>query len=304
MKIDVHAHYVPDGYRAALLRAGHEQPDGMPWIPEWSAVEHVAAMDRLGIATSILSISSPGVCLGDGQSVVDLAREVNEDGRRAVTDHPGRFGLLASLPLPDVDAALAEIAYCCDRLDVQGFVLLTNVGGTYVSDPSFDPVFAELDRRRARVLLHPTSPVCWDRTSFARPRPMLEFLFDTTRTVVDLVLNGTIARHPHLELIIPRMGATLALVADRVQAFATVLAPTVDVLADLGRLHFDTAGYGGPRQLNALLALTTLEHLHYGSDFPFTPEAIAAAAVERMDQVESLVVMLRANTARLFATDS
>ena len=304
MKIDVHAHYMPDGYRAALVRAGHDQPDGMPWIPEWSAVEHVAAMDRLGIATSLLSISSPGVYLGDGQTVVGLAREVNEDGRRAVMDHPGRFGLLASLPLPDVDAAVAEIAYCCDRLDVQGFVLLTNVGGTYMSDPSFGPVFTELDRRRARVLLHPTSPACWDRTSFARPRPMLEFLFDTTRTVVDLVLNGTIARHPHLELIIPHMGATLALVADRVQAFATVLAPAVDVFGDLGRLHFDMAGYAEPRQLNALLALTTLEHLHYGSDFPFTPEAIAAAAVERMDQVESLVVMLRANTARLFATDS
>jgi predicted TIM-barrel fold metal-dependent hydrolase len=304
MKIDVHAHYLPDGYRAALVRAGYEQPDGMPLIPEWSAVEHVAAMDRLGIATSLLSISSPGVCLGDGQTVVDLARQVNDDGRRAVMDHPGRFGLLASLPLPDVDAAVAEITYCCDRLDVQGFVLLTNVRDTYVSDPSFDPVFAELDRRRARVLLHPTSPVCWDRTSFARPRPMLEFLFDSTRTVTDLVLNGTIARYPNFELIVPHLGATLPVVADRVQAFATVLAPAVDVLGDLGRLHFDLAGYAGPRQLNALLALTTLEHLHYGSDFPFTPEAVAAAAVERLDEVESLDVTLHANTSRLFATDS
>jgi predicted TIM-barrel fold metal-dependent hydrolase len=304
MKIDVHAHYLPDRYRAALVRTGHEQPDGMPWIPEWSAVEHVAAMDRLGIATSLLSISSPGVCLGDGQTVVELAREVNEDGRRAVVDHPGRFGLLATLPLPDVDAAVAEIAYCCDHLDAQGFVLLTNIGGTYVGDASFDPVFAELNRRRARVLLHPTSPACWDRTSFARPRPMLEFLFDTTRTVVDLVLNGTIARHPHLELIIPHVGATLPLVADRVQAFAALLAPSVDVVGDLGRLHFDMAGYAGPAQLNALLALTTLEHLHYGSDLPFTPEAVAAAAVERLDQVESLVVTLHANTARLFSTDS
>jgi predicted TIM-barrel fold metal-dependent hydrolase len=304
MKIDVHAHYLPDAYRAALVRAGHEQPDGMPWIPEWSAVEHVAAMDRLGIGTSMLSVSSPGVCLGDGQAVVELTREVNEEGRRAVMDHPGRFGLLASLPLPDVDAAVAEIAYCYDRLEVQGFVLLTNVGGTYVSDRSFDPVFAELDRRRARVLLHPTSPACWDRTSLARPRPMLEFLFDTTRTVVDLVLNGTIARHAHLELIIPHVGATLPVVADRVQAFAAVLAPAVDVLGDLGRLHFDLAGYAGSRQLDALLALTTLEHLHYGSDFPFTPEAIAAAAVDRLDRVESLAATLRANTARLFATDS
>jgi predicted TIM-barrel fold metal-dependent hydrolase len=300
VKLDVHAHYIPDGYRAALLRAGHDHPDGMPWIPAWSADEHVQVMDRLGIATSLLSVSSPGVHLGEGAPAVDLARQVNEAGRRAVVDHPGRFGLLASLPLPDVDAAMAEIARCCDRLDVDGFVLLTNIGGTYVSDASFAPVFRELDRRGARVLLHPTSPACWEHTSLGRPRPMLEFLFDTTRAVVDLVLNGTIARNPGLELIIPHAGATLPLVADRVSAFARLLAPDVDVLRDLGRLHFDLAGFAVPRQLDALLTLTTLDHLHYGSDFPFTPEQVAAAASERIDGVDSLGDALRSNTARLF----
>jgi predicted TIM-barrel fold metal-dependent hydrolase len=301
MKIDVHAHYVPESYRSALQRASHDQPDGMPWIPEWSADGHVEAMDRLGIATSLLSVSSPGVHLGEGTTNVDLAREVNEDGRRAVVDHPGRFGLLASLPLPDVDAAIAEIRHCCEHLNVDGFVLLTNVGGTYVSDASFEPVLRELDRRSARVLLHPTSPPCWQQTSFGRPRPMLEFLFDTTRTVVDLVLNGAIARHPDLQLIIPHAGATLPLVADRVNAFASLLAPGVDVLGDLGRLHFDLAGFVGPRQLDALLSLTTEDHLHYGSDFPFTPEPIVAAAADRIDGVDALSDVLRSNTDRLFA---
>ena len=148
--IDVHAHYVPEAYRSALLDNGHGQPDGFPQIPEWSADEHVAAMDRLGIATSLLSISSPGVHFGDEAATRDLAREVNEAGRRAVVDHPGRFGLLASLPLPDVDAAIAEIAYCCDRLDVAGFAVLTNIGGTYLGDRAFEPVF-----RRARPSRHP-----------------------------------------------------------------------------------------------------------------------------------------------------
>jgi predicted TIM-barrel fold metal-dependent hydrolase len=300
VKIDVHAHYVPDGYRAALQRAGHSQPDGMPAIPAWSADAHVEAMDRLGIATSLLSISSPGVHLGDGSSAGDLAREVNETGRRAVVDHRGRFGLLASLPLPDVDAAIAEIAHCFDHLEVDGFVLLTNIGGTYVSDASFEPVFRELDRRGARVLLHPTSPACWEYTSFGRPRPMLEFFFDTTRVVVDLLLNGTIARNPDLELIVPHAGATLPLVADRVSAFARLLAPDVNVLRDLGRLHFDLAGFAVPRQLGALLTVTTLDHLHYGSDFPFTPEPVVAAASERIDGVDSLGDALRSNTARLF----
>ena len=304
-RIDVHAHHLPDFYRAALLDAGHDTPDGFPQIPEWSAVEHVAVMDRLGIATSMLSISSPGVHLGDAAATCDLARAVNEEGRRAVVDHPGRFGLLAALPLPDVDAAIAEIAYCCDHLDVDGFALLTNVGGTYVGDPAWAAVFAELDRRGARVFLHPTSPPCWQQTSFGRPRPMLEFFFDTTRAVVDLVLNGTVARHPGVEFLVPHAGATLPLVADRVQIFSALLDvdPVVDVMRDLGRLHFDLAGIPVPRQLDALLTTTTLDHLHYGSDYPFTPEFAVVLAAERLaaaDDAPGLLDALRTNSERLF----
>ena len=304
--IDVHAHYLPESYRAALLDNGHGQPDGFPQIPAWSAEEHVAVMDRLGIATSLLSISSPGVHLADEAAARDRAREVNEAGRRAVVDHPGRFGLFASLPLPDVDAAMAEIAHCCDHLDVAGFALLTNIGGTYLGDPAFQPVFRELDRRGARLFIHPTSPSCWEHTSLGRPRPMLEFFFDTTRAVVDLVLNGTVAKHPGIEFLIPHAGATLPMVADRVSVFARLLAvdPAVDVLRDLGRLHFDLAGFPVPRQIDALLTLTTLAHLHYGSDYPFTPEFAVAMAGERLAEVGdppgSLLDALRANTERLF----
>lgn len=304
--IDVHAHYVPESYRTALLANGHTHPDGFAQIPAWSAAEHVAAMDRLGIASSLLSISSPGVHLADEAATRDLAREVNEEGHRAVVEHPGRFGLFGSLPLPDVDAAISEIAHCCDRLDVTGFTMLTNIGGTYLGDPAFEPVFRELDRRGARLFVHPTSPACWEQTSFDRPRPMVEFFFDTTRAIVDLVLNGTVARHRGIEFLVPHAGATLPMVADRVNVFANLLAvdPAVDVLRDLGRLHFDLAGFPLPRQLDALLTLTSLEHLHYGSDYPFTPEFVAASARERLAEVAqptgSLWDALRVNTERLF----
>ena len=305
-KLDVHAHYLPAPYRQALERSGHAQPDGMPAIPAWSADEHVALMDRLGIATALLSVSTPGVQLDGGPPPGDLAREVNEAGRRAVVDHPGRFGLLGSLPMTDTEEAIAEIAHCSDVLHVDGFVLLTHVGGTYLGDPAWEPVFDELDRRRARVLVHPTSPVCWEHTSFGRPRPMLEFLFDTTRAIVNLVLNGTVARHHNLRLIIPHVGAALPVVADRVAGFAIALGvdPSVDVVRDLAGLHYDLSGTPIPRQLDALLALTTIEHLHYGSDVPFTPELVADVARQQLDTAGdppgSLVDALRANTERLF----
>jgi hypothetical protein len=133
------------------------------------------------------------------------------------------------------------------------------------------------NRRHARVLVHPTSPASWESTSFGRPRPMIEFLFDTTRAVVNLVLNGTVARHPGIEFVIAHAGAALPVIADRVAAFTMVLTDVdseADVMRDLARLHYDLAGFPIPRQLDAILALTTLEHLHYGSDYPFTPEFV------------------------------
>jgi predicted TIM-barrel fold metal-dependent hydrolase len=306
-RIDVHSHFLPDFYREAATAAGHAQPDGIAELPVWTAAGHVAMMDRLGIATSLLSVSSPGVHFGDDGAARDLARQVNEEGHRATEAHPGRFGLFAALPAPDVDGSIAEIRYCYDHLGVDGVALLTNAGGTYLGDPALEPVFDELDRHRARVFVHPTSPACWESTSFGRPRPMIEFLLDTTRAVVNLVLNGTIARHPGIEFVIAHAGAALPVVADRVAAFTMLLTDVdgeADVIPDLARLHYDLAGFPVPRQLDAILALTTLEHLHYGSDYPFTPEFVvemgAQALASAGDPAGSVASALAGNTRRLF----
>ncbi len=306
-RLDVHAHFLPAAYRDALAAAGHHRPDGFPQIPDWDAATHVGVLDRLDIERAYLSISSPGVHFGDDAAARDLARTVNEAGRRAADAHPGRFGLFAALPLPDVDGALAEIAVAFDTLHADGVAVLTNAGGTYLGDPVLEPVFDELDRRHARVFIHPTSPVCWEHTSFGRPRPMLEFLLDTTRAVTNLVLNGTVARHPDIAFIVPHAGAALPVIVDRINAFSHVLGdvdPATVVERDLAGLHYDLAGFPVPRQLDALLALTTIEHLHYGSDYPFTPEAVVAALAGQLDDRGDLVDGLAANTRRLFsATD-
>src|SRR5216683_1385512 len=102
--IDVHAHYLPPAYREALERGGHRNLDGNAAAPPaWSVPQHLQVMDELGIETSLLSISSPGLLLsGDEGDAVDLARRVNDQGAEVVRDDPRRFGLFASLPLPAV----------------------------------------------------------------------------------------------------------------------------------------------------------------------------------------------------------
>jgi 6-methylsalicylate decarboxylase len=279
--IDVHAHFVTDSYIRQARAAGHGKPDGMPAWPAWSAGAHLEMMDRSGIDTALLSVSSPGVFFGDGEAARRLAREVNEDGAGIVRAHPGRFGLFASLPLPDVDGALTEIAYAFDVLGADGVVLETNTDGVYLGDERLQPVFGELARREAVVLLHPTSPVCWQQTALGRPRPMVEFIFDTARTVTDLLFARTLERHPELKVVVPHCGGALPVLADRINGFLKLFTPAEqdvpDAVAQLRRLYYDLAGPAFPRQVPALLGLADPERLLYGSDYCWTPAPAAEA---------------------------
>jgi predicted TIM-barrel fold metal-dependent hydrolase len=308
--IDVHAHFLPPGYREALVANGHAEPDGFPILPTWSAEAHLAMLDRVGIRTAMLSVSSPGVAFGENASA--WARRVNEAGTATVRDHPGRFGLFASLPLPDVDAALAELTYAFDTLKADGIALLTNVGGVYLGDERYEPLYAELHRRKAVVFIHPTSPACWEATSLGYPRPLMEFLIDTTRAVADLVLGGTLTKYPDIRLIVPHAGAALPVLADRMAGFAGLFpvggqqAGTVDVLGTLQRLYYEVgAGFPFPRHIAALLNLVDASRLMFGTDFPFGGipgiEANAQALAETdLLSDEELRGLLRDNALELF----
>jgi 6-methylsalicylate decarboxylase len=282
--IDLHAHFLPPRYRDAALAHGAGNPDGMPYLPEWDPAAAVAMMDEVGIAAAALSLSSPGVdFLTDPAEQQALTRAVNEDGAAAVAAYPDRFGLLASLPLPDPDAALAELAYAFDLLGADGIGLHTHYGQVYLGDPRMESVMAALDQRAALVTIHPTSPCGWEQTSFGRPRPMVEFLFDTTRAVVNLALNGVLERYPAIRWVVPHAGAALPVMADRVARLAPLISPSPDgtdapdVLGSLGGLYYDLAGVPLPRALPALLNLVPATRLVYGSDYPFTPAPTVAA---------------------------
>jgi predicted TIM-barrel fold metal-dependent hydrolase len=277
-RIDMHVHFIPDAYGTYLVDHFGATPDGIP-TPKWSIEEHLKFMDREGIQVAMLSMSSPHVSYGTDEEARTLARQGNEAGAKIVQQHPDRFGLLATLPLPLVDDSIKEIAYALDVLHADGFTLPTNARGVYLGDKRLEPVFAELNRRHAVVTLHPNRPSAVPAgVAEALPTPLMEFIFDTTRTVIDLMLNGTMSKYPDMKIIIPHAGAVLPTIVDRIApvmgVFVKSSAADKDVYKTFSKFYFDTAGICLPRQLPALLELVDSSHVFYGSDYPYTPENV------------------------------
>jgi predicted TIM-barrel fold metal-dependent hydrolase len=273
--VDVHAHFTTSHYLEAAKAAGHVLPAGMPedYWPRWSARHHLDLMDEAGIGRAVLSLSSPGVYFGDGRAARSLAREVNEFCAEVVRQYPPRFGQFATLPLPDVDGSLIELAHCFDQLGVEGVVLLSNHAGIRFGDKRFHPVLAELDRRAAVVLVHPTNCAGHEEISCGRPQAMIECLFETARTITDFILTGAAERFRRIRLIVPHLGGVLPSLAGRIELFRTIdgePANGTTVAETLGRFYYDLAGTPSKRQIAALTSIAKPGRLLYGSDYART----------------------------------
>jgi predicted TIM-barrel fold metal-dependent hydrolase len=279
-RIDVHNHILPPEYVSAMARHGiHDGGDVA--FPRWSAEEHLAVMDRCGIAAAVTSLSAPGVYFGDAAAARSLARQVNEIQARMVSDHPKRFGGFATLPVPDMDGALDELAYALDVLKLDGVVMLTSLGDVYLGDPSLEPLFAELNRRKAVVFVHPNTPASNAKLTLTLPAALVEFVFDTTRAVANLIFSGTLERHPDVKIILSHAGGTVPYLAGRLSATEVVpglreRAPK-GAVAYLKNLYYDTALSAFPTALGSLRELVDPSHILFGSDYPFAPESVIEA---------------------------
>jgi len=296
-RIDVHHHILPPKYVAAVGgdRIGELILSGR--APVWTPEMSVEAMDRNGIATAITSVSAPGFRGLDPVTARDLCRHCNEYGATIRTDHPGRFGLFASLPLPDVDAALAEIAHGLDVLGADGIGLLTSYGDRYPGDPLFAPVFDELDRRGAVVYFHPTNAEC-SSCQPEIPAATLDFPFDTTRAVVSLLYSGTFARCRNIRFIFSHAGGTIPFLAERIGRLTVrpefKAAVPDGPIAELQRLFYDTALSANRLAFRSLLELVAADRVLFGSDYPFAPEATMTATVAGLADLDLAPEALRA----------
>lgn len=274
--IDIHAHALPDYYMAAMKAAGVNDVEGFP-VPHWSEATHLATMDKHGIASSVLSISAPGLYFLSGKSSRDLARRINEDAAERRERSKGRFGGFAVLPLPDVDGALEEIAYALDVLKLEGIGLLTNVNGIYLGDPQFDAIFNEANKRSAVVYTHPVSPAPFAEISLGFSAATIEYPFDTTRMILNLIATGTLRRNENIKLIASHGGGTLPYLAERIANLTAMfnrLTPALtppEVTAQLKSIYYDVTGVSNSVSLGSYLSFVPPGRRLYGSDTPFMP---------------------------------
>jgi predicted TIM-barrel fold metal-dependent hydrolase len=317
-RIDVHYHIIPKRYVEALRENGIQGATSVGF-PAWTPERALKHMNRSAVATAITSLSTPGVWFGDAALARKLSRICNEFQAQMVADYPGRFGSFAFLPLPDVEGSLLELDYALDQLGHDGVVLLSDVGGHYLGDPSYEELFAELDRHRAVVFIHPQFGSSAGHERYKLFQPLLEALIHTTRAATDLLYSGRLTRYPNIRFVLAHGGGAVPFLAHRiVDGVERKTARAVgdkglnnrcpekraDSLQLLRRLYYDTSS-PGDAHLAALQEFVGASQIVYGTDGGWTPQAQVAIAnkifmaYDGFDESQLLAIE-RENAAGLF----
>jgi 6-methylsalicylate decarboxylase len=263
MRLDCHAHVHPPAYRTAL---------GPLPLPPTTLDGLEQAMERHEIDAAVISVGPPGAFMGDAISPQVLARAANDGIAEVVRQQPSRFAGLATLPLPDLDAALTELERCYDELGLDGVMLLSNVAGTYLGAPELEPLFAALDERGAYVFVHPGFPP--HPLPLPHPVWLYEFPFETVRAVANLIYAGTLERHRRIRFQLSHLGGAAPFLAHRLASLADrepqqAAAAPAGARAYLERLYYDTGLANNAPALAATREVAPLEHIVFGTDWPY-----------------------------------
>ena len=302
--IDVHTHPTLKAWEAAYDRAGSvRNSDGRPCVrslalPEWDADRQIAVMDRYGIRAMLMSTPF-GVPITGGAAAREAARAMNEEMSGLLRQWPDRLGAFAVLPLEDIEASVAEIAYPLDHLGLDGVYMPTNIDGDYFGDERFAPIFAELDRRRATLFVHPTTPTFFESINLPYWPMLLEGMFDSTRMITSLVFSGMRSRYPNFTLISTHAGGAMPYLASRLQTSGDFAhgarlpgAPKVwqpdEVWHGLTSFHFDLTSSNAPTTLGSILQLVPSTQLLFGTDFPIRGERFIAPQLKLLQESQML----------------
>ena len=276
--IDTHHHMLPDFFWQETENA-HAPVGGLAPL-RWSPEVSISFMDDASIDVAVVSLSTPGVHTGESVKARTLARRCNELAAELLRARPNRFASLACLPLPDIGASLDELAYAFDVLELDGVVLFTNANGVYLGDAVLEPVFEELERRRAVVFVHPNPSPDAAAHSLGLPDNLLDFPTDTNRVVAQMHYTNRFARTPNVEYIFSHAGGSIPYLAAR---FAIIdemgFIPGGEqrgTAADMfRRMYWDTALAASDPVLRMLRDVAGVSRVLYGTDFPYLRRDLA-----------------------------
>jgi predicted TIM-barrel fold metal-dependent hydrolase len=230
-------------------------------------------MDKAGVALSVLSVSAPELESSVGGDASAFARLSNDHMATLAADHPGRFGMFAYLPFPDIDATLREIEYALDTLNADGVHLRTHYGESFLGEPMFAPVFEELDRRGAVLFTHPAShPRCTNMVPGLRDAD-IEYGTNTTRAIAKFVFSGCSRRYPQMRVIWSHAGGTMPFLIRRFEKrvrdsreFQPVLPE--GFLPEVQKFYYDIAQAPERAPMAALKAVAPVSQMLLGTDWP------------------------------------
>ena len=267
-RIDMHHHFAPP----AWIEAVRGRPLLQPANTRWTAAQSLEDMDRGGVAAAMVSITNPGLWFGDRAQTARVARACNDFGAKLLQNHPGRFGLFAAMPLPDVDATLKEIAYAYDTLKADGVGLFTSYSDVWLGHASFRPVMEELNRRNALVAVHPTAADCCRTLNYAPgvAPGSIEYGTDTTRAIMGVAFSGDATRFPNIRFIWSHAGGSVPFLAGRIEGASNNAKTALPdgFLAAIKRFHYDLAGAANRGAIASLRELVPPSQIVFGTDFP------------------------------------
>lgn len=287
MTVDTHHHILPDFFWQETDNA-HAPVGGLAPL-RWSKEASLSFMDDAGIDVAVTSLSTPGVHTGDSAKARTLARRCNEFAAELVHARPDRFASFACIPLPDIDASLEELSYALDVLGLDGVVAFTNSNGVYLGDTVLEPVFEELERRKAVVFVHPNPSPDAVAHSLGLPDNLLDFPTDTNRAVAQMHYTNRFARTPHVKYIFSHAGGSIPYLAAR---FAII--DEMDFIAGaeergsaddmFRRMHWDTALAASDPVFRMLRDVVGIEQVLYGTDFPYLRRDLAVRSKQQILQ--------------------
>jgi len=273
-RIDVHHHmfppFVQDLWKKENVRTA-------PVVMRWKLEDTLDQMNQAGVATTVLSVLAAGGFNLPKLSIEEhrrLARLANDHAVKVRSDHPGRFGIFAYVPMPDIDGTLKEIEYALDVIKADGIIVSTSYGNQFLGDPDFKAIMDEFQRRRAVVYVHPGRPECCDTLTPNVPGSFTEYPQDTNRTVMSLLFSGTFTRTRDVRWIFSHGGGTAPFLAERLIRTPSLnkkLAETVPngAMAELQRFYYDVAQIAHPVPLAALAKFVPASQILWGTDYPF-----------------------------------